>query len=73
MGVAVTLVVVLTSAINWPIYHFILVPTHSELIYYIVFILTIAAAEAALALGLIVLLYRLKDTLSAEAWSELRE
>ena len=32
-----------------------------------------AAAEAALALALIVLLYRRKETLSAEAWSELRE
>ena len=42
MGVAVILVVVLTTAINWPIYHWILVPTGSELIYYIVFILVIA-------------------------------
>ncbi len=40
---------------------------------FVIFILTVAAAEAALALGLIVLLYRLRDTLSAEAWSELRE
>jgi Na+-transporting NADH:ubiquinone oxidoreductase subunit E len=42
MGVAVMVVVVLTTAVNWPIYHFVLVPTHSELIYYIVFILVIA-------------------------------
>ncbi len=40
---------------------------------FVIFILTIAAAEAALALGLVVLLYRRKATLSAEAWSELRE
>ncbi|MHC5004871.1 MAG: NADH-quinone oxidoreductase subunit NuoK [Planctomycetota bacterium] len=40
---------------------------------FVIFILTIAAAEAALALGLVVLLYRRKETLSAEAWSELRE
>jgi NADH-quinone oxidoreductase subunit K len=40
---------------------------------FVIFILTIAAAEAALALGLVVLLYRRKETLSAEAWSELKE
>jgi NADH-quinone oxidoreductase subunit K len=40
---------------------------------FVIFILTIAAAEAALALGLVVLLHRRRDTLSAEAWSELRE
>jgi NADH-quinone oxidoreductase subunit K len=40
---------------------------------FVIFILTIAAAEAALALALVVLLYRDKATLSAEAWSELGE
>ncbi len=40
---------------------------------FVIFILTVAAAEAALALGLIVLLYRRKETLNAEAWSELSE
>lgn len=40
---------------------------------FVIFILTIAAAEAALALGLVVLLYRRRETLSADAWSELRE
>lgn len=40
---------------------------------FVIFILTIAAAEAALALALVVLLYRRKETLSAEAWSELGE
>ena len=40
---------------------------------FVIFILTIAAAEAALALGLVVLLYRRRETLSAEAWSELKE
>ena len=40
---------------------------------FVIFVLTVAAAEAALALGLVVLLYRRKETLSAEAWSELRE
>ncbi len=40
---------------------------------FVIFILTIAAAEAALALALVVLLYRRKETLNADAWSELRE
>lgn len=40
---------------------------------FVIFVLTVAAAEAALALGLVVLLYRKKETLSSEAWSELKE
>lgn len=40
---------------------------------FVIFILTVAAAESALALALVVLLYRRKETLSAEEWSELRE
>ena len=40
---------------------------------FVIFILTIAAAEAALALGLIVLLYRRRETLDSEAWSELKD
>lgn len=36
------------------------------------FLLMIAAVEAGLALGLIVLLYRRKATLDAEAWSVMR-
>ena len=40
---------------------------------FVIFILTVAAAEAALALGLVVLLYRRRETLSADAWSELHE
>ena len=40
---------------------------------FVIFILTVAAAEAALALGLVVLLYRRRQTLDAEVWSELRE
>jgi NADH-quinone oxidoreductase subunit K len=37
-----------------------------------IFVLVIAAAEASLALGLIVLLFRHKATLDAEAWRELK-
>lgn len=44
MGFAVIFVVALTVMINWPIYNLILVPTHTELIYYIVFIIVIAAS-----------------------------
>ncbi|MHC4709824.1 MAG: NADH-quinone oxidoreductase subunit NuoK [Planctomycetota bacterium] len=40
---------------------------------FVIFILTVAAAEAALALALVVLLYRRKETLSAEAWAEMGE
>ena len=36
------------------------------------FLLVIAAVEAALALGMIVLLYRRRGTLDAEAWSMMR-
>ena len=39
---------------------------------FVIFILVIAAAEASLALGLIVLLYRQKNTLDADAWRELK-
>ena len=44
MGMAVIFVITLTAAINWPVYHLILVPLQSELIYYIVFIIMIAAS-----------------------------
>lgn len=43
MGLAVIYVVTLTAMINWPIYHLILVPLNSEIIYYVVFIVVIAA------------------------------
>ena len=39
---------------------------------FVIFVLTIAAAEAALALGLVVLLFRRKHTLDALAWSDLK-
>lgn len=44
MGVSVIFVTTLTAAINWPIYYLILVPAHSEIISYVVFIITIAAS-----------------------------
>jgi NADH-quinone oxidoreductase subunit K len=36
------------------------------------FLLVIAAVEAGLALGMVMLLYRQKNTLDAEAWSAMR-
>lgn len=39
---------------------------------FVIFVLTIAAAEAALALGLVVLLFRRKRTLDAQAWSVMK-
>lgn len=38
---------------------------------FVIFVLTIAAAEAALALGLVVLLFRRKRTLDSLVWSQL--
>jgi NADH-quinone oxidoreductase subunit K len=37
-----------------------------------IFMLVIAAAEASLALGLVVLLFRQKNTLDADAWRDLK-
>ena len=39
---------------------------------FVIFVLTIAAAEAAMALGLVVLLYRRKQTLDSEAWTQMK-
>ena len=39
---------------------------------FVIFVLTIAAAEAALALGLVVLLFRRRQTLDADAWSNMK-
>lgn len=39
---------------------------------FVIFVLTIAAAEAALALALVVLLFRRRETLDAGVWSQLR-
>jgi NADH-quinone oxidoreductase subunit K len=39
---------------------------------FVIFVLVVAAAEASLALGLVILLFRRKATLDADAWRELR-
>ena len=39
---------------------------------FVIFLLTIAAAEASLALGLVVLLFRRRETLNVDEWSEMQ-
>ena len=39
---------------------------------FVIFVLTIAAAEAAMALGLVVLLFRRRSSLDAAVWSSLK-
>lgn len=39
---------------------------------FVIFVLTIAAAEAAMALALVVLLFKRRETLNAESWSLLK-
>ncbi|MBX3364089.1 MAG: NADH-quinone oxidoreductase subunit NuoK [Phycisphaeraceae bacterium] len=38
---------------------------------FVIFVLTVAAAEAAMALALVVLLFRRRENLNAEEWAEL--
>ena len=39
---------------------------------FVIFVLTIAAAEAAMALALVVLLFRKRESLDADLWAELK-
>jgi len=39
---------------------------------FVIFVLTVAAAEAAMGLALIVLLFRRKESLSAEEWQDMK-
>ena len=39
---------------------------------FVIFVLTVAAAEAALALALVVLLFRRRETLDASTWAQLK-
>lgn len=43
MGVAVIFVMTITAAINWVLYHWLLIPTGSEIMAYLVFIIVIAS------------------------------
>ena len=44
MGVAVTFVLAIIGPLNWVVYRFLLVPTHSEVMAFLVFIIVIASA-----------------------------
>ncbi|MBS3824977.1 NADH:ubiquinone reductase (Na(+)-transporting) subunit E [Candidatus Bipolaricaulota bacterium] len=48
MGVAVTLVMTVTSAVNWPVYNYLLVPYGLEYLQYIAFIIVIASTVQVL-------------------------
>ncbi len=39
---------------------------------FVIFVLTVAAAEAAMALALVVLLFRRRETLNAEEWMQMK-
>ena len=39
---------------------------------FVIFVLTVAAAEAAMALALVVLLFRRRESLSAEEWMQMK-
>jgi NADH-quinone oxidoreductase subunit K len=39
---------------------------------FVIFVLTVAAAEAAMALALVVLLFRRRETLDAEEWQQMK-
>jgi NADH-quinone oxidoreductase subunit K len=39
---------------------------------FVIFVLTVAAAEAAMALALVVLLFRRRETLDASSWMQLK-
>ena len=43
MGIAVMFVMTITAALNWVIYHYLLIPTGSEIMAYLVFIIVIAS------------------------------
>lgn len=43
MGMAVVFVMTMTMALNWPIYYLILKPLHVEYLYFLIFIMVIAA------------------------------
>lgn len=52
LGMAVTLVLVLTTVINWVVYKFIILPLEIEYLQYIIFIMVIAALVQILEMGM---------------------
>lgn len=63
MGVAVTVVITLTAAINWFIYHFLLIPLKVEYLQYIAFIMVIASTVQVLEMVLEKFFPRLATTM----------
>ena len=52
LGMAVTLVLVLTTVINWAVYEYVIVPLEIEYLQYIIFIMVIAALVQILEMGM---------------------
>ena len=62
MGIAVIFVMTITSIINWCLYHFILIPTGSEIMAYLVFIIVIASVVQLLEMIIEKLFPRLQSS-----------
>jgi Na+-transporting NADH:ubiquinone oxidoreductase subunit E len=52
LGMAVTLVLVMTTVINWVVYKFVILPLEIEYLQYIIFIMVIAALVQILEMGM---------------------
>ena len=52
LGMAVTMVLVITSVINWLVYTFVILPLKLEYLQYIIFIMVIAALVQVLEMGM---------------------
>lgn len=52
LGMAVTLVLVLTSALNWAVYTYVIVPLKLEYLQYVIFIMVIAALVQILEMAM---------------------
>jgi Na+-transporting NADH:ubiquinone oxidoreductase subunit E len=62
MGIAVIFVMTLTSLVSWFLYHFILIPTGSEIMAYLVFIIVIASVVQLLEMIIEKFLPRLQSS-----------
>ncbi len=52
LGMAVTLVLVITTALNWVVYHYVILPLDIIYLQYIIFIMVIAALVQILEMGM---------------------
>jgi Na+-transporting NADH:ubiquinone oxidoreductase subunit E len=62
MGIAVIIVMVITSVVNWLLYYFLLIPTGSEIMSYLVFIIVIASVVQLLEMFIERFLPRLQSS-----------